>query len=106
LRRLRRSGTLRRNGWARRSSGFLILFLLDGLQHVAGFGNLRPVDFRLRLLGSGRRRTVAFAAFVKMGAQALGFVILKRTRMRFLLSHTDGRECLENRSAFHFQFPR
>jgi hypothetical protein len=90
-----------------RRRGRLFFSLLDGLEHVAGLGDARPVDLRLgrSIVAASCARSTGPAA-LKVRAHTLGFIELKRTGVRLLLGHTCDIEYVENSFALDFQFTR
>jgi len=72
---------------------------------------VRQVDLRLdpvRINPAGARAfpcTMALAGSPEMCTDLLGFVVLKRTGMRFLLRDSGFNQHVENRFAFNFQLP-
>ena len=83
-----------------------VLFLLrDGLQHIARLGDLRKIEFRLRLFddpgGLGRRAALSREVLL----YALCFVCFDRAGMRLLLGDADLRQHVENLFTFDFQLP-
>ncbi len=82
-----------------------ILTLLNGLQHVAGFRNPRPINLLFRLVVYSLRRpgTVSAAGTLEVLAYALGFVFFKRAGVRLLLGHADSRQGVKDRPALYFQ---
>jgi hypothetical protein len=92
-------------GWARRS-GFgrsLGLFALqDGLESVAGFGDLGEVELRLRLRGLSIRGA-ALAAVLEVLPDPFGLIVFNRAGMG-LSSHANCFERVQNWPALYFQF--
>jgi hypothetical protein len=81
-----------------------IFSLLNSLEHVAWFGNSRPVDLLLRLAVHDLRRSGAILpSTVKVLAHPLGFVFFQRAGMGFLFRHADVCQGVKDRPAFHFQ---
>jgi hypothetical protein len=81
-----------------------ILTLLNCLEHIARFGNARPVDLLLRLAGVyPSRPSAVLAATLKVLAHPFCFIFFERAGMRLLLGHADVRQGVKNRSALHFQ---
>jgi hypothetical protein len=84
--------------------------LLNGLQHIAGLGDLRQINLGLDLIGGSgpqprflcRSRFLRFP--LKVLAHALNHVGIERARMALLIVDADGRQVVENRLAFDFQF--
>jgi hypothetical protein len=96
----------RRSDRARRS-----LLLTDGIQNVAGPGNIGEIDLGLNLIAFNAararvfRRGLGFAGDAQVSPHLLRFVLFNGTGMRFLLSNAYFRKCVENRFAFDFQLP-
>jgi hypothetical protein len=79
--------------------------LLNGLEHVARLRDARPVNLLLGLADlSPLCSSAIFPGALKVLAHALGFVFLERAGVRFLFGHTNGRQGVKDRPAFHFQF--
>jgi hypothetical protein len=110
--RRRNSRTCRRrrcNGTRRRSR--LGCALRDRFQHIARLGDMRQVDLRLKLVGPRRRRTRATGRtsagmLREITLDALRFVHLDRTRVRFLFRNTDLGKNVEDFSALYLEFSR
>lgn len=70
---------------------------------------MREINLCLDLRLTGTRPAVSCGTRPtlsgKMLAHALGFVSLKRARMRFFLGHSDFGKDVKNSFAFDFQFP-
>jgi hypothetical protein len=87
------------------------LLFTDGIQNVAGPGDIREIDLGLnlvaidaawtRLLG----RSLRLAGGTQVGAYLLRFVLFHGTGMRLLLGDAYFRKCVENRFTFDFQLP-
>lgn len=100
----------RGTSWRRRGGGLL---LADGLQHVAGLGDVGEVNLGLdtfdftadRARRFGGCGGLAFGAATKMGTDLLRLVLFQRTGVGFLLGDTYFRKNVENRLAFYFQLP-
>ena len=99
-------------GMDRRSSrGHRGLLLTNGIQNVAGPGNIGKIDLGFDLIhfnAAGARvpgRGLRFALSAQVGAHLLRFVLFHGTGVRFLLSNAYFRKCVENRFAFDFQLP-
>jgi ATP-dependent protease HslVU (ClpYQ) peptidase subunit len=60
---------------------FLLLVGENGLEHIAGLGDVREVDFGLLALGSARSAHLAAAPGValKLRANLVRFVVFERT---------------------------
>lgn len=87
-----------------------LLLADDGLEHIAGFGDVRQVDlgfdafgFGAAWAGSGFRRTVTVAAAFKMRADFLSLVFFKRAGVRLLFRDADFIQDIEDCFAFDFQ---
>lgn len=77
----------------------------DGLQHIAGLGDLRQVDLRLVLFDRLRGRLPAVALPREKLLNALRFIGFDGTGMRLLLGNAHFRQRIENFLALDFQFP-
>jgi len=95
----------------RSSRGHRGLLLTDGIQNVAGPGNIGKIDLGFDLIrfnAAGARvpgRGLGFALSAQVGAHLLRFVLFHGTGVRLLLSNAYFRKCVENRFAFDFQLP-
>jgi hypothetical protein len=107
-----RRGRRRRlgRGWrrslrARRRALGLFFALLDGLQDVAGFGHLRPVDsWSAACLVAGRGgAAIAAAATLEMRAHALRLIALERAGVGLGLGHSNFAQYVQNRLALDFE---
>jgi hypothetical protein len=83
----------------------------DGLQHIAGFGDVGKVNLGLEAFAFrlGRARalgSVPIARSFEMGADLLRFVIFERGGMRFFLGDADFRQHIENGFALDLQLSR
>ena len=99
-RRNRRLGHGRRGDWS--------LFLREGLQYIAGTGNVGEVDLRLDAIalatGSGSRAgAVALSLLPEMGAYFFRFVGFERTGMSLLGGNAGRAQGIQDRLALHFQ---
>jgi hypothetical protein len=85
--------------------------LADGIQHVAGPGNIRKIDLGLNLarIHTARPRRLRcrlrFIGATQVGAHFFGLMFFHGTRVRLLFRDADRRKCVENRFAFDFQLP-
>jgi hypothetical protein len=82
-----------------------VLTLLNGLEHVAGLRNPRPVNLLFwlvvcSLLSPG---TVSAAGTLEVLAHTLGFIFFERTGVRLLLGHADSCQGIQDRPALYFQ---
>ncbi len=87
---------------------FLLLFLCqNGLQCIAGLGNMGQVDLRLNPLLRARRcaRAAGSTAALKMPAYLLGLVIFNRTGVRFALTQAEFSQYVKNLLALDFHLP-
>jgi len=114
--RLRRSSGGRSYGLARGSNrsgrtrrGCGLGLVSQGLQHISGLGNVGQVDLGLELVD---RRTAARAArstglsvLLVVLLDALGFIDLDGTRMRFLLRDSDLGQNVEDDFALYLELP-
>jgi len=89
----------------RRGCGFL-LSLLESFEHISGLGDTRKVNFRFGSRIGARAGRCARPHPLKVSAHTIGFVELKRTGVRLLLSNTHVIENIENSLALNFQFAR
>jgi hypothetical protein len=81
-----------------------IFSLLNSFEHIAWFGNSRPVDLLLGLAVHDLRRAGAILpTTVKVLTHPLGFVFFQRRRVGFLFGHADVRQGVKDRPAFDFQ---
>jgi hypothetical protein len=87
-----------------------LLFADDCFQHVSRLGDVGKIDFGLDALAvalaAGARRfppIVSCGASMEMGANLLGFVVLERAGVRFLLGNADLLQYIEDCLAFNFQ---
>jgi hypothetical protein len=94
-----------RGGWTLGYGRSFVLTLLNGLKHVAGLRNPRPINLLFRLVVYSLRRpgTVPAAGTLEMLAYPLGFVFFERAGVRFLLGHADSRQSVKDRPALYFQ---
>jgi hypothetical protein len=98
---------LNRGRGARWRRGSFFFSLLDCLEHVAGLRDARPVDLRLgRSAFAASCGRSARSAALKVGAHTLGFIKLKRTGVRLLLSDAYVIKYVEDSFALDFQFTR
>ena len=95
---LRGGGTL---GYGRS----FVLALLNGLEHVAGLRNPRPIDLLFWLIVCSLRSpgTVSAAGTLEVLAHTLGFIFFERTGVRLLLGHADSRQGVKDGPALNFQ---
>jgi hypothetical protein len=106
----RRSSSSGRVGESR-SGAYWSLLLTDGVQNVAGPGNIRKIDLGLNLIAIHAtgprvlRRCLRVAETAQVSAHLLRFMLFHGTGVRFLLSNAYFRKCVENRFAFDFQLP-
>lgn len=87
----------------------LFFLLLDGLQHVPGFGDVRQVDLGPDLLlpsGLGRSGRGLCSAALEVRAHTFGLIGLQGAGMRLFLGHADFRQRIQNRLALYFQLAR
>ena len=97
----------RTNRWRR--SGFLLL--RDGLQHIAGPGDVRQINlgldffFAAQWASRASRRRLRFGRATDVDPHFFRFMLLQRTGMGLLLRHSDERQRVENGFAFNFQLP-
>jgi hypothetical protein len=94
-----------RGRWTLGYGRSFVLTLLNGLEHVAGLRNPRPVNLLFwlvvcSLLGPG---TVSTAGTLEVLAHTLGFIFFKRAGMRLLLGHADSRQGVKDGPALYFQ---
>jgi hypothetical protein len=89
--------------------GFLLLFLLpclDGLQHIAGLGDVREIDLGSDQLRRARCRRGSMAgrlrSVLKMRANLNRFVVLNRAGMRFAGRKAKLRQYVKNLLALDF----
>jgi hypothetical protein len=75
----------------------------NGLQGVAGLGNLGEVDFRAELFSTRAVTFVRAAHFVKVLAYLLGLIGLHGAGVGLLLRYADFNQHVENLFAFDFQ---
>jgi len=86
------------------------LLLADGRQHIAWPGDVRQIDLRLDLIGSGpagtrfRRRLRFYCRTSQAGAYFFGFILFQRTGVSLFLGNSDFRKHVENGFALDFQF--
>ena len=94
-----------RGGWTLGYGRSFVLTLLNGLKHVAGLRNPRPINllFRLIVYSLWRPSTVPAAGTLEMLAYPLGFVFFERAGVRLLLGHADSRQRVKDRPALYFQ---
>ena len=90
---------------------FLFLLLgLNGLQHVAGLGDMREIDLGRNALRGARRWGARLAggscSALKMLANLLCLGILKRTGVGLAAGHAEFRENVDNRARLNFQLAR
>jgi hypothetical protein len=84
--------------------------LFDGLQHIARFRNLREINLGLDFIGRRpfRPGLIGGSGFfqfpLEVLAHTLDLVTLERTRVALLVIDADGRQVIEDRLAFDFQF--
>ncbi len=99
--------THRRRG---RSGSFLLL--RNSAQHIPGTRDVRQVDlgfdffFAAQRTRGFRRGSLRIGLASNMSPDLVCFVVLDRTGMRLLLSHSDKRKRVENGLALDFQFSR
>jgi hypothetical protein len=91
--------------------GFLFLFLgQDGLQYVAGLGDMREIDFGRKALRSARGLRACVASrsrsALKMRANLLRFVFLQRTGMGLAGGQAELRQYVKNLPALDFHLAR
>jgi hypothetical protein len=89
--------------------GFGFLFLLlgqDSLQHVAGLGDMREINFGRNGLRGARSLCARLArgprATLKMSAYLVGLVVLQRTGVGFAGSQAQLRQYIKNLPALDF----
>ena len=82
-----------------------VLALLNGLEHVAGLRNPRPIDLLFWLIVCSLRSpgTVSAAGTLEVLAHTLGFIFFERTGVRLLLGHPHQRKRIQNSFALDFQ---
>ncbi len=91
---------------------FLFFFLLrqNGLQHVAGLGDVREVDFWCDGLLSARGRGAAMAgrarSALKLRANLVGFITLKAAGVGLACAQAEFRQYVKNLSALDFHLAR
>jgi len=100
---LRLSGL--RDGWTLGYGRSFVLTLLNGLKHVAWFGNPGPVNllFRLAVCSLRRAGSVPAAGTLEVLAHPLGFVFFERAGVCLLLGHADSGQGVKDRPALYFQ---
>jgi hypothetical protein len=88
------------------------LLFPDGVEDIAGTGNLGKIDLGLDLVAfgaTGARRLCRGRSFGRVGAEVGphldGLVIFNGTGMGLLLGDPDFSKNVENRLALDFQFP-
>ena len=89
------------------SFGFLFLLLgQNGLQHVAGLGDVGEIDLGLNALWGARRRGVCVAAGLrgplKLRANLVRLVVLKRTGVRLAAGQAELRQYVKNLPTLDF----
>ncbi len=84
----------------------------NGVQHIAGLGDVRQVylgpDFVFRVRGLGALGLATLHSLLlrlEMGAHLFRLIRFQRTRVRFLLGNPDGRKYVQDRFALDFQLP-
>ena len=90
---------------------FLFLFLgQNGLQHVAGLGDMREIDFGRNGLRSARGRGAGVArrprSALKMRANLLGLVLFQRTGVGLAGAQAEFRQYVKNLPALDFHLAR
>jgi hypothetical protein len=107
----RRSRTRRRRSRCRGCSGLLLL-ADNGFQHIAGFRDMREINFGFDLLGRGRRgaRRLTWTLPIvrrttEMPANFLRLVLFERAGMGLFLRDPHFRQHVKNGFAFYFELP-
>jgi hypothetical protein len=79
--------------------------LLNGLEHVAGLRNPRPVNLLFWLVVYSLRGpgSISTAGTLEVLAHTLGFIFFERTGVRLLLGHADSCQGIQDRPALYFQ---
>ena len=90
---------------------FVFLFLgQNGLQHIAGFGNMREIDFGRNALRGARRLCACLAcrprSAVKMRAHLVGLVVFQRAGMSLPGGQAELCQYVENLSALDLHLAR
>jgi hypothetical protein len=91
---------------------FFLFFMLglDSLQHIAGLGDVRQVDFGCNRLRRPRRPRRAMAGRLRSALEMLAnlfrFVFFQRTGVRLALRHAQFCQYIQNLAALHFQLAR
>jgi len=99
----------RRHYWPCRMRHRFFL-LRDGPENISRPGDVRQIDLGLDFFFAARRAResgrwgMPFGRAADVGAHLFRFMLLQRTGMRLLLSHSDERQHVENGLAFDFQF--
>jgi hypothetical protein len=95
----------RRSLRTRRGALGLFFALLDGLQDVAGFGHLRPVDsWSPAVLVAGRGgAAIPAASTLEMRAHTLRLIGLERAGVGLGLGHSNFAQYVQNRLALDFE---
>jgi hypothetical protein len=87
----------------------LLSLLLDRLQHIAGFGDVRQVDLGLELIGwraaAVAARNPRFAMLLVVLLDLLGFIDLDGTRVGLLFCNSDLSQNIEDHFTLHLEFP-
>ena len=91
--------------------GFLFLLLgQDGLQHVAGLGDMREINLGRNGLRSARGLRGGCArgprSALKMRAHLVGLIVLQRTGVGLAGSQAEFRQNIENLPALDFHLAR
>jgi hypothetical protein len=104
-----RSGRL---GRYPRVARFFFLFLFLGqnrLHHIAGFGDVREVDFGCNTLlaaGTWRSGRSRAPSLLKVRTNLFGFICFERTGVGFTSGYADFRKNVQNRARLNFQLFR
>ena len=120
----RRRGALRALGWLRRRGGrlgrhahvmrlffFFLLLGQNGLQHIAGLGDVRQIDLgndggRAVAARSGGAMRCRARVLRKMRANLIRLVAFERTGVRFARRNAELLKNVENRARLYFQLFR
>jgi len=85
--------------------------LVDELQHITGFGNVREIDLGLDALFATRRTHAPGTALrfrgggLEMGPHLLCFMVFERAGVSLFLGDAYRRQHVQDGFAFNFQFP-